>query len=185
MPLVKKTEPLPWDIYYQTEVWQPAPFGFWDYQVSCYGNVRSLKKGSPVLLKQSRDSDGYPVVGLFKDNKQTKFKAHRLLAIVYIPNPDNLPVVNHLDHVRDHNFIWNVEWTTERENTSHAFLNKDTSSTYTGVCLDKRKITKPWGAAIHLLGKQKFLGYYETEEQAGTAYKNALKENQIVNKYLN
>lgn len=182
MPIVKKSEPLPCDIYYQSEIWQPVPFNF-DYEVSCYGNVRSLKRNKVLYLKLSTDTDGYKVINLYDNGSQKMHKVHRLLAIAFIPNPDNLAHVNHKDRIRNYNHIKNIEWTTERENTTHSFLTKKTSSEYTGVSLAKRKITKKWHAAITINGRINFLGYHDTEEDAARAYQNALNENNIINKY--
>lgn len=54
-----------------------------------------------------------------------KFFVHRLVAIAFIPNPDNLPLVNHKDLDKKHNHIRNLEWATESENTQHYYANRE------------------------------------------------------------
>lgn len=101
------------------------------YQISPEGNVKSLPKkfGSnkgwlrgEIILKTYSDKSGYVYVSLTDSNKTSKkLKIHRLLAITFIPNPNNLPQVNHKDGVKDNNALSNLEWCTPGENQKHAF----------------------------------------------------------------
>lgn len=75
--------------------------------VSTYGRVKKNGK----LLKQA-DSHGYKVAA--------GRGVHRLVAITFLPNPDNLPVVNHIDGNRSNNNIDNLEWVSQQDNTKHA-----------------------------------------------------------------
>lgn len=91
------------------------------YQISNLGNVRSFKavsKGGnlkPVYRK------GYLTVTLRKNGVSKIHSIHRLIATAFIPNPDNLPVINHIDGNRGNNDISNLEWCTQLENMRHAF----------------------------------------------------------------
>ncbi|MDP4224837.1 MAG: HNH endonuclease [Bacteroidota bacterium] len=72
----------------------------------------------------------YNCVKLIKDGKRNSFYIHRLVAETYIPNPNNLPEVNHKDGNKDNNHISNLEWTNHKDNINHArengFWHKDT-----------------------------------------------------------
>lgn len=74
---------------------------------------------------KSRSIQGYKSVGLriFENgvSKQTLFKVHRLVAEYFIPNPENKPVVNHIDGNKQNNIVTNLEWATVGENTRHAY----------------------------------------------------------------
>jgi len=67
----------------------------------------------------SRKSDGYVVTSI---NNKLRY-VHRLVAEKYLPNPHNLPVINHKDGNTSNNHIDNLEWTTKRKNCEHARLN--------------------------------------------------------------
>ena len=115
----------------QDEVWKDIEGYEGLYQVSTCGNIKSLPKirrngtGTYVqkerLLKPSNTSTGYKKVELCKDGKRKGFKVHRLVAIAFIPNPDNKPEVNHIDGNKINNNIDNLEWVTSSENTIHAY----------------------------------------------------------------
>ena len=120
------------DILVQDEVWKDIEGYEGLYQVSTCGNIKSLAKPrkngngrcyiqKEKLLKQSFTSTGYKKVELYKDGKRKSFKVHRLVAIAFIPNPDNKPEVNHIDGNKINNNIDNLEWVTSSENTIHAY----------------------------------------------------------------
>ena len=67
--------------------------------------------------------NGYPVVSLSKDNKTKSFYVHRLIAIAYIPNPDDLPEVNHIDSNRENYALSNLEWVSRSDNQLHAYAH--------------------------------------------------------------
>lgn len=99
------------------------------YEVSGKGKVRSwrLRNGrssnkteSPRLLKSFLDKDGYRKYGLSKDGKTKQYRACRLVAIAFIPNPENKPQVNHIDGVKDNDSVENLEWSTAKENVNHS-----------------------------------------------------------------
>ena len=99
------------------------------YQVSTLGRVRSLDKYIDAknrnvdkvlrrgkILKPAYNKCGYLRVSLYKNGKRTSFYVHRLVAKAFIPNPDNLPLVNHKDEVKDNNYPYNLEWCTDEYN---------------------------------------------------------------------
>ena len=91
------------------------------YAITKDGRVWSYKKlNSYVTWMKSRE-DKYKRIELRKDNKKKSHYLHRLLAEAYIPNPDNLPYVNHIDGNKHNNNLGNLEWCTHAENMKHAF----------------------------------------------------------------
>ena len=92
------------------------------YEVSNYGKVRNVKTGR--ILKLGKSKNGYLRVGLHKNGKQKYFLVHRLVAIAFIPNPDNKETVNHIDEDKTNNHVCNLEWMTQKENTRHSKCKK-------------------------------------------------------------
>lgn len=101
--------------------------GFSNYQISKDESVWS--KHYNKILKPKIDRYGYYVINMINDEGIRKFPTiHRLVAITYIPNPDNKPQVNHKDGNKLNNNISNLEWVTCKENILHSYsadLNKN------------------------------------------------------------
>lgn len=111
------------------EEWRPVVGYEGLYEVSDWGNVRSLdvylpSKGGSValrrgrLLKQHFDKDGYCRVGVHKNGKGSTVAVHRLVAEAFVPNLDNLPIIDHIDGHRDNNMADNLRWFTVSLNNS-------------------------------------------------------------------
>lgn len=94
------------------EIWKDIDGYEGLYKVSNRGSVTSApRKGTKGgLLKPTKDKDGYLCVGLNKRNKGKTVKVHRLVAAAFIPNPDDLPEVNHKDEDKSNNNVENLEW---------------------------------------------------------------------------
>lgn len=101
------------------------------YQISNFGKVRSLSRKIVYpngaihpyrerILQVYITPNGYPSVVLGKDGVNTRFSVHRLVAQAFIPNPDDLPQVNHIDGDKTNNRVDNLEWCTEKENYWHS-----------------------------------------------------------------
>lgn len=84
------------------------------YAITSCGKVWSYK--SKRFLRPATDKSGYLYVGLYKDGQRKMYKVHRLVAEAYIPNPDNLPQVDHIDNIKTHNYLNNLQWITNRDN---------------------------------------------------------------------
>lgn len=96
------------------------------YEVSNLGNVKSLRSGK--LLKQSSNK-GYKYVSLTKEGKSRGFGVHRLVALTFIPNPENLPEVNHKDETHDNNCVENLEWISKKGNRNYGTYRERMSKT--------------------------------------------------------
>jgi len=103
-----------------------TPFPFTNYGVSPCGQVKNRITGR--LLKQQPNQDGYLVVGFSQNGQVKTMRVNRLVAILYIPNPNNLPQVNHKDLDKQNNHKSNLEWCTGKENSLHAVANGRKSS---------------------------------------------------------
>ena len=78
------------------------------YAVTSCGKVWSYK--NERFLKPYKKRDGYLEVYLYKGGERKHYIIHRLVAMAYIPNPDNLPQVNHKDENKENNALPNLEW---------------------------------------------------------------------------
>ena len=90
------------------------------YEVSNFGNVRSLKFGKIRYLKPAKNQKGYYFVKLCKNGIVKYFKVHRLVANAFIPNPKNLPQINHIDENKTNNKASNLEWCTNQYNKRYS-----------------------------------------------------------------
>ena len=88
---------------------------FDDYEVSTFGQVYSKMSGK--ILKPALNHKGYQIVALYKAGKCYSRRVHRLVAETFIPNPDNLREVDHINNIRDDNKSENLRWATASENT--------------------------------------------------------------------
>lgn len=97
------------------------------YAVTENGKVISYnkyKKGH--ILKAGLDGNGYPAVMIkYDDGKFRMRHVHRLVAEAFIPNPDNLPVINHINERKTDNRVENLEWTTQRQNVVHSIPHRN------------------------------------------------------------
>jgi hypothetical protein len=95
-----------------------------------------------ILIKMGKTKRGYCQVHFNnKENKKTYY-LHRVIAMLFIPNPDKLPEVNHIDGDKSNNHYSNLEWVTRSENIRHAYatgLNPTTWKGKTGVLHNKSK----------------------------------------------
>lgn len=115
------------------EIWKDLPYCTY-YQVSNFGKVRSkerpvknrhngcfIRKAKPVSLNDK--GNGYIVFGTRSNGIDKNFHIHRVVAQLFLPNPHNLPEVNHKDGNKANNHVSNLEWATRKTNKHHAVLN--------------------------------------------------------------
>ena len=106
----------------EKEVWKDIQGYEGKYQVSNLGNVKSLQyrnKHEEHLLNKGYQTNGYYFYTLMKNAKGKNFLIHRLVASHFIPNPDNLPCVNHIDEDKSNNKVDNLEWCSYIYNSNY------------------------------------------------------------------
>ena len=106
------------------------------YQVSTEGNIRSLDRIVPLKSRSGNmtcktyhgrslatqlNNKGYVLVHLYKNDKRKCHTVHRVVASAFLPNPLDLPEVNHKDGVKGNNSVSNLEWSTVSANRKHAY----------------------------------------------------------------
>jgi len=108
------------------EIWKDINGFEGYYQISNYGNVRSLDRFDGIRNKKSQSIipvlkyNGYLQVGLRKNGTRKYLSVHRLVALHFIDNPENKTQVNHIDCNKQNNHVSNLEWVSSKENLLHA-----------------------------------------------------------------
>lgn len=107
------------------------------YQISNKGRVKSLGNGGPskyrgkvIIKKQRLNNMGYYYVGLWRNSIVKHYMVHKLVGTHFIPNPDNLPCINHKDENPKNNCVDNLEWCTYKYNSNY------------GTCIKRRSEKK-------------------------------------------
>lgn len=108
------------------------------YEVSNKGNVKSLRRGK--LMKKFISNVGYEIISLIKDGKQKTFYVHRLVALVFIPNPLNLPEINHKDEIKINNCVDNLEWCDRKYNLNYGNYGSNLSKTLLEVGINRKPV---------------------------------------------
>lgn len=93
------------------EIWKDIEGYEGLYQVSNLGRVKSMGNGNSnrskeIIMKQTKNMKGYPMIILCKEGVCKGFSVHRLVATAFLPNPDNLPQINHKDEDKTNNMVW-------------------------------------------------------------------------------
>lgn len=140
------------------------------YEVNELGQVRSvnrivetkdggIRKYDGKELKLQIDKGGYAMVRLSKNGVHKMMKVHRLVADAFIPNPDNLPQIHHLNHDRKDNRVCNLKWVSKSEQMDdHWIAAKGTRLRVVGHGIDKI-----------------FISASEVERELGIDRKSAMK----------
>jgi hypothetical protein len=126
----------------EPEIWKDIPGYEGYYRASSFGRVIGLEREVPRPIKgmkftipgriisTKKNKKGYWCITLCKNNKRYHTRIHRLVALAWVPNPHNLPEVNHEDGDKDNNRPGNLGWTTRKGNMEHA-KNNDLLNTRT------------------------------------------------------
>ena len=130
------------------EIWKDITGYEGLYQVSNLGRVKSLKNDKEKILKPVISSKGYLFVNLCKQGKQKPTNIHRIVAKAFIPNPNNLPIINHKDEDKTNNCVNNLEWCTYQYNNTYGsridrfiYSNRNNPKTSKKVlCVETNKI---------------------------------------------
>jgi hypothetical protein len=164
------------------EEWRPVN-DYPNYFISSLGRVKRNNK----IRKYYLNSKGYPFLDLFKNNKRKKFPIHRLVGIHFLPNWNNCGEIDHLNRNKLDNRVVNLRWATRSENSRNKEKIAGCSSNYKGVSFQKRK--NKWRAQIantELFGRTpKYIGNFNTEEEAYNAWKKFILDNNLEKFYQN
>lgn len=112
------------------------------YQISNYGVV---KNANGKLLTISKNQHGYPTVKLSNGDRGKRMLLHRLLAIAFIPNPNNHNEINHINGIKSDNKLTNLEWCDRSHNIKHSFdigLNSHRGSRNSNAKLTEKEVTE-------------------------------------------
>lgn len=127
------------------EIWKPIEGYEGKYMISNLGRVKSLnykRTGKEKILKSNIDNVGYVRISLSKPAQKRKtFWIHRLVAEAFLPNPDNLPQVNHIDENKENNSLENLEWCNNSYNVRY-------SQTKKVACYKNNKVIKVYNALV-------------------------------------
>jgi predicted phosphoadenosine phosphosulfate sulfurtransferase len=111
--------------------------GYENYIIFTTGKVFSKKRN--IFMKPYVDTHGYYYVGLSNNNKNKFFKIHRILALAFIPNPNNLPTIDHIDINKQNNNLKNLRWASQTKQNINRNLQKKNTTGYIGVRYDTSK----------------------------------------------
>lgn len=105
----------------ESEEWRPIP-NYENYLVSSRGRVKGARKG---IIMNARLRNGYPRLRIYmngstRHDRKHHRQVHFLVATAFIPNPENKPLVNHINGIKHDNRVENLEWVTHQENVDHA-----------------------------------------------------------------
>ena len=124
---------------------------FPNYVIHPCGTILRIHKNKTKEMKPSKMKKGYMHVTLYKDGKKKTSYVHRLLAIAFIPNPENKTDVDHINGVRDDNRLENLRWLTHKENLN-AFRSNPAQVITKGSIF---KMQYSWQWQYYMSGKKK------------------------------
>ncbi len=161
------------------EIWKDIPDYEGHYQVSTFGNVKSLgnnqlRKGKEKIMSPGKNTEGYYFVNLYKNKIKKSQRVHRLVGLAFLPNYYNKPFIDHKNRIKLDNRLINLRWVTSRENSMNMSKRNNTSSQYIGVYWDTEK--SKWCASIKYYKKKIHIGYFDDEFDAHLAYEEKKKE---------
>ena len=150
------------------------------YSISNTGRVINYQTGKE--LKPAVNHKGYLIAQLSIKGQRKNKRIHRLVAEAFIPNPDNLPEVDHIDNNKQNNNVDNLRWVTGSCNTRNREVCMRATSKYNGVRFNES--SGKYLACVQVEGKSKHLGTFTEETHAALAFNRFCLENGL-NRELN
>ncbi len=171
-------------------------YGFPDYSIDETGvNIINIKTNHYVVIgDQIRDKKptGYKYVTLCNELYEWKrVSVHRLVALTYLPNPNNLPEVNHKDSNKSNNNVINLEWCTKSQNIQHSFDNgrkmptginhwntgnKASDETKALMSESKQGKLHPKYKGFYLINGKKYYSSFEAAQQTGLNQRTIIRK---------
>jgi len=139
------------------------------YFITKEGTVWSAKRNKWLKV---RIKENYALARICINGKHKYIPIHRILANLFIPNPNNLPYVNHIDGNPRNNNLSNLEWVTHQQNMQHASSTHllGRKDKYTGTHFNTQ--SGKWIARKRINGKQIYIGTYSSQQDAHSACVN-------------
>lgn len=142
------------------QIWKDIEGYKGHYQISNYGNVRSLKKDA--FLMKGAYLKGYKIISLWKNGIGKMFRIHRLVAAAFIPNPENKPCIDHIDGDRANNHADNLRWVTYMENNNNPITKKRLSENNAKNMQGKKGALHPNSKPIRMMKNGICLKIYQS-----------------------
>jgi hypothetical protein len=163
------------------ENWKPIAGYRGFYDVSDCGNVRSwhtqgmqgVKRSEPRTLRPGRNKKGYLFVILSFEGEKKNIKVHKLVAETFIRKREQGETIDHIDGIKSNNRLVNLEYCSNRENTSKHHRARESSSEFIGVSFNKK--AGRFYAQIYYNGKSHHLIMSPDENLCASVYNNALE----------
>jgi len=147
-----------------SETWTDIPGYEGRYKVTSTGKLGSFIR-EPRFMKPNIGTSGYYKTTLRKGGKETYKYIHYLIALTFIPNPDNLPCVDHINRDKLDNRVENLRWVSYSQNSRNHGLYSTNTSGYNGIHFRQNRMRKPWrvllyrGSAKHFATKEEAIEY--------------------------
>jgi len=138
-----------------------------NYSISTCGQVLNIKTGR--ILKPLINTGGYYYVNLYNNKIRIHKRIHKLMSDAFLENPENKKCCDHIDRNKKNNNILNLRYATHSENGKNATIQKNNTSSCTGVSFHKNN--NKWRVQIYINGKDKHIGCYNNFNDAVTSRK--------------